>query len=255
MIRLENASFAYSAGFQLNEISLDLKRGELLSLVGPNGAGKSTLLKLAAGQITPSDGSVFLGDINLSSPKAKKIAQDLAYLSQTGLLSDLPVEEIVLHGRFPHAAFPHRYGKEDRRLAQIAMEQMGLLSLAKRPLSTLSGGEKQKAMIAMALCQNCQTILMDEPTAFLDPFHRICLMEQLKKLSQSGKSVLCVLHDLPLALRFSDRIAVMEKGRLVSLDSPENTMRSGVLTEVFDIVIERSENGFYYYADRKKDTE
>lgn len=255
MIRLENVSFSYSAGFQLEEISLELRRGELLSLVGPNGAGKSTLLKLASGQITPSSGSIYLESVNLSKSNAKKTAKDLAYLSQSSLRSDLPVEEVVLHGRFPHTAFPHRYGKKDRHLAQTAMEQMGLLSLAKRPLSTLSGGERQKAMIAMALCQNCQTILMDEPTAFLDPFHRICLMEQLKTLSQRGKSVLCVLHDLPLALRFSDRIAVMERGKLLSLDTPENTLQSGILTEVFGITMERSENGFYYYAERKNDTE
>lgn len=255
MIRMENVSFSYSSNFQLHEISLELKPGELLSLVGPNGAGKSTLLKLAAGQIAPLSGAVFLDDTPLSKSKSKQNAKALAYLSQKSLHTDLPVEEIVLHGRFPHTAFPHRYTREDRHLAKCAMEEMGLLPLAKRPLSTLSGGECQKTMIAMALCQSCQTILMDEPTAFLDPFHRICLMELLRSLAEGGKSILCVLHDLPLALRFSDRIAVMENGRLVSLDTPENTLNSGILTKVFGIKLERSENGFYYYADRKNDTE
>ncbi len=255
MIRLSNASLHYSTGFCLEKVSLDVKHGELLSLVGPNGAGKSSLLKLAAGQIKAIDGEIFLNQKEISTCKKGEIAKEITYLSQTGLNSDLPVEEIVLHGRFPHTVFPHRYGKADREKANAAMEQMGLLSLAKRPLSTLSGGEKQKTMIAMALCQNSQTLLMDEPTAFLDPSHRIALMEELKALTARGKSVLCVLHDLPLALRFSDRIAVLENGNLLSVDTPENTLKSAVLTRVFGIELEKTDNGFYYYANTKNDTE
>jgi iron complex transport system ATP-binding protein len=93
---------------------------------------------------------------------------------------------------------------------------------------------------------------MDEPTAFLDPSHRLSLMEELSRITESGKSILCVLHDLPLALRYSHRIAVMQAGRLVSLDTPEETVKSGILTEVFGIEMGKSENGFYYYGDRKK---
>ena len=255
MICLENVSYSYAGGFALQNQSLELKQGELLTLVGPNGAGKSTLLRLAAGHIKPSGGSITLGMQPLTKLKSRDVAKKLAYLSQNGLQSQLPVDEIVLHGRFPHTPFPHRYGKDDQELAKKAMEQMGIAHLANRSFSTLSGGERQKTMIAMALCQNAETILLDEPTAFLDPFHQICLMEQLKVLSSSGKSILCVLHDLPLALRFSDRIAVMENGDLVALDTPKNILKSNVLTEVFGIELQKSANGFYFYADRKKDTE
>lgn len=255
MICLENVSYSYADGFSLKSLSLKLNPGEILTLVGPNGAGKSTLIKLAAGHIKPFSGSITLEETPLAKLKSRDIAKRLAYLSQSGLQSQLPVEEIVLHGRFPHTPFPHHYGKCDQELAKKALKQMGIEHLAKRSFSALSGGERQKAMIAMALCQNAETILLDEPTAFLDPFHQIYLMEQLKALSVSGKSILCVLHDLPLALRFSDRIAVMENGELLTLDTPKNVLKNGILAKVFGIELLESGNGFYFYGDRKKDTE
>lgn len=252
MIALSNVSFHYGSGFGLENISLDLKEGELISIVGPNGAGKSTLLKLAAGQLTPKCGTVSLREKPILKMTAREIAKEIAYLSQAGLKSDLTVEDVVLHGRFPHTTFPHRYGTQDRRIAKNAIEAMGLLPFAARPLSSLSGGEKQKALIAMALCQNSNALLLDEPTAFLDPGQRIALMEKLSPLVKSGKSALCVLHDLPLALRFSSRIAVMCEGKLLSLEPPEETRRSGILTEIFGVELEKSEDGFYYYKNRKK---
>ena len=252
MITLTDVSFEYSGGFSLENISLNLNRGEFISIIGPNGAGKSTLLKLASGQILPKSGNIKIGEKELSQMKTREIAKEIAYLSQNGLKSDLTVEDVVLHGRFPHTPFPHVYGKQAREMANKAMERMGLLRFAKRPLSSLSGGEKQKAMIAMALCQNSEAFLMDEPTAFLDPSHRLALMEELSRITESGKSILCVLHDLPLALRYSHRIAVMQAGKLASTGTPEETVRSGILTEVFGIEMGKSENGFYYYGDRKK---
>lgn len=252
MISLSNVSFAYSGGFGLKDVSLTLNGGEFISIVGPNGAGKSTLLKLAAGQVSPREGSVEICEQSIMVLKPRDIAKKIAYLSQTGLNSDLPVEEVVLHGRFPHTSFPHRYGKKDREMAKAAMEKTGLLPFAQRPLSSLSGGEKQKAMIAMALCQNSKFLLMDEPTAFLDPSHRIALMEELARLADDGQGILCVLHDLPLALRFSHRIAVMRDGAIVSLDTPEKTLKSGILEKVFGIELGKSEDGFYYYKNKTK---
>ena len=169
MISLSNVFFSYSGGFALRDVSLSLNRGEFVSIVGPNGAGKSTLLKLAAGQLSTMEGAVKIENHSVREMKVRDIAKEIAYLSQTGLNSDLPVEEVVLHGRFPHTPFPHHYGRMDRETAKAAMEKTGLLPFAERPLSSLSGGEKQKAMIAMALCQNSNYLLMDEPTAFLDP--------------------------------------------------------------------------------------
>lgn len=250
MIELSNVSYLYSSGFRLENVSLSLKKGEVLTIVGPNGAGKSTLLKLTAGQLIPTEGSVFISDRSLAKMTRGQIAKHLAYLSQSGLQSDLTVEDVVLHGRFPHKAFPYQYGKEDRALAAKAMEKMGLLPFSRRSLSTLSGGEKQKTMIAMALCQNSNSLLLDEPTAFLDPGGRISLMETLRGLSEEGKSILCVLHDLTLALRFSHRIAVMDTGRLLSLATPDETLASGILSRVFGVDLGRSDDGFYYYKNR-----
>ncbi|MBE6713453.1 MAG: ABC transporter ATP-binding protein [Ruminococcaceae bacterium] len=254
MMVLKNVSYSYSSGFRLEELSLELKSGELLAVLGPNGAGKSTLLKLAASQLTPNKGELLLDGKALSQMKVNEVAKQIAYLSQVGFQSDLPVKDVVLHGRFPHTPFPHHYGKNDLMLAKKAMEQTGLSDLADRPLSSLSGGEKQKALIAMALCQNSKTLLLDEPTAFLDPSHRFALMETLSSLAEDGKSILCILHDIPLALRYSHRIAVLEQGRLLSVASPEDTLKSGILTQVFGIEIGKSTDGFYYYA-KKNDAE
>ncbi len=255
MIALSNVSYEYGSGFALRNVTLHLQQGQILSIVGPNGAGKSTLLKLAAGQITRSGGEISIENQRISQMDSREIAKKLAYLSQSGLRSDLTVEDVVLHGRFPHTPFPHQYGKKDREMARKAMEKMGLVPLAHRPLSSLSGGERQKAMIAMALCQNSGALLLDEPTAFLDPGQRMALMEELSLLAKEGKSILCVLHDLPLALRFSHRIAVMKNGQLLSLSTPEETLKSGILPRVFGIELGKSADGFYYYADRKNDTE
>lgn len=255
MITLSNVSFEYPVGFGIKNISFTLDRGEFISIVGPNGAGKTTLLKLAAGQLTPKKGSIKIKERDLSQMKAREIAKEIAYLSQTGLKTDLTVEDVILHGRFPHTPFPHVYGKRERNMAESAMKRMGLLPLAHRPLSSLSGGERQKAMIAMALCQNSGALLLDEPTAFLDPSHRLSLMEELGSLITGGKSILCVLHDLPLALRYSHRVGVMQAGKLVSLETPEQTVKSGILTEIFGIELGKSEDGFYYYGNRKNDTD
>ena len=252
MIQFSDVSYRYPDGFGVEGITFEIKQGEILSLVGPNGAGKSTILKLAAGHLSPSRGNVTLFDRNLSRLSARRIAKEIAYLSQQGLRTDLSVEDVVLHGRFPHTVFPHLYGKKDRLLAQNAMKQMNLSDLATRSLSSLSGGERQKAMIAMALCQNCPAILMDEPTAFLDACASIRLMEELRSFSAKGKGILCVVHDLPLALRFSHRIAVINHGRIVSLETPEQTAKSGVLTDVFGIELAYSDDGFYYYGNIKK---
>lgn len=251
MIRLEHISFSYGEGFSLEDISLEVRPKELISIVGPNGSGKSTLLKLCTGQLSPKEGSVFIRDERLSQMKARQIAKEISYLSQNGLVSDLTVEEVVLHGRFPYTAFPHRYGSRDREYARMAMEQMDLLPMSQLPLSSLSGGERQKAMIAMALCQDSKAIFMDEPTAFLDPYHRLTLMEKLKSLSDGGKSVVCVLHDLPLALQFSHKIAVMEKGKSIFFGTAQEALECDALTRVFGIEIKQSNDGFYYYGKKK----
>jgi len=255
MITFDKVSFGYGTGFTLKDCTFTLQKGELVTLVGPNGAGKSTLLRLAAGQLTPRKGKIGIGNLAFENASQGNIAKAISYLSQSGLHSDLPVMDVVLHGRFPHTRFPHRYGDADREIATKAIRTMGLAELAHRPLSSLSGGERQKAMIAMALCQNCNTILMDEPTAFLDPRHRVALMETLSDLAKEGKSILCVLHDLPLALRFSRRIAVMKEGELICIETPEKLIQKGIFIDVFGIEIKKSTDGFFYYADAKKDTE
>ena len=163
----------------------------------------------------------------------------------------MTVEQMVLHGGFPHLSYPRRYGEKDREVAFEALKQMGLDELAGRPLSSLSGGIRQKAYIAMALAQDTEYILLDEPTAYLDIYNQIELMNILKSLAQAGRGVVTVMHDLPLALEFSDGIAVINNGRIAACDTPENICTSGIVKEIFGTELRYSETeGTYYYKYR-----
>ena len=154
---------------------------------------------------------------------------------------------MVLHGRFPYLGWPRRYTPEDRKIVRESMEKTGCLELEKRMMTDLSGGERQKVYLAMALAQDTRTIFMDEPTTYLDPAHQLAVMESVKKLREEGKTVVMVLHDLPLAFENADCILVMEDGKLRKEGIPEEIHRSGIIEKVFKVGLERS--GKHYHIE------
>ena len=156
---------------------------------------------------------------------------------------------MALHGRFPYLSFPRQYRPEDYAAADAALEAAGAADLAGRMMDTLSGGQRQKVYLAMALAQQAPTILMDEPTTWLDPRHQLEVMATARRLAAEGRAVGLVSHELSLALRTADRVALLAGGKLAAFGTPEEVYQSGALEGAFGVKIGRSqaENGWHYY--------
>lgn len=238
MLEIRNLSAGYPGEPVLEGISLSVPSGAVTVIAGPNGCGKSTLLKALTGILTAS-GSVTLDGQELLTLDHRQRARMVAYLPQNRQVPEITVKNLVLHGRFPYLSYPRRYRQEDLRMAQAAMKKMGLEELADRSLTTLSGGQRQKAYIAMALAQDTPVIALDEPNVFLDIAHQLQLMEQAKALAGEGKTVVLVLHDLSLALEYADSLAVLSEGRCLFQGSAEETFLSGCLDRAFGVEVRR----------------
>ncbi len=226
MLKLRHLTAGYGEKTVLHDISLDFPTGTVTAILGPNGCGKSTLLRAAAGLLP-----VMEGQILAKEPWARHIA----YLPQSRPVPEMTARQLVLHGRFPWLGWPRRYRREDLEIAKAAMERLGIAGFADRPLAELSGGTRQRCYFAMALAQEASTILLDEPTSWLDIGHQYRLMDLLRSLAAEGKAVAAVLHDLPLALRYADRVAVLEEGRLRFLGTTGEALESGILEKVFGV--------------------
>ena len=246
MIELKKVTAGYSSKTVLSEISLSVPKGTLISVIGKNGSGKSTLLKTVIGIINAKSGEMLVdGESELSR---QSMAKKVSYLAQGKSVSDMTVEQLVLHGRFPHLSYPRRYSKKDREISSAALRQMGIADIAGTPLSALSGGMRQKAYIAMALAQDTDYILLDEPTTYLDISNQVELMKILRSLADRGKGIVAVMHDLPLAFGFSDRIAVIKDAKIAAFDTPQKICDSGIVQEVFGIDLQYSpaEKSYHY---------
>lgn len=252
MLEIYNLSAGYPGNPVLKDVSLNIPEGSVTVIAGPNGCGKSTLLKALAG-ILPASGSAKLEGLELLTLNRRELARKIAFLPQSRTVPEITVKNLVLHGRFPYLSYPRRYRKEDHFAAEAAMEKMGIASLAQRNLSTLSGGQRQKVYIAMALAQDTPVVLLDEPNTFLDVAHQLQLMEQAKALAAEGKTVVLVLHDLAMALEYADSLAVLLEGSRCFQGSPEEVFLSGFLDQAFGIQVQRVQapDGWKYYFSPK----
>ena len=246
MIKLKGVSAGYGKHSVLKDVSVAFEPGKLTSVIGVNGCGKSTLLKAVLGMIPLSGGEITIDGNILGNLTRNEIARKIAYLAQGKNIPDMTVEQMVLHGRFPHLNYPRRYTKQDREIAFSAMEQVGISELSAKPLHTLSGGMRQNAYIAMALAQGTDYVLLDEPTTYLDISHQLELMKTLRVLADSGKGIVAVMHDLPMALTFSDRVVLLNDGRVVSDDAPERVCQQKAIDSVFGVAVKRSADGRTY---------
>ena len=252
MLELKKVTSGCGKSPFLKDISVSFEKGRFTSVIGPNGSGKSTLLKTAVGIVTPDSGELFADGESLTKMKHKETARIIAYLSQGKGTPDMTVEQLVLHGRFPHLGYPRRYTENDRRAALDAMEKTGVADYADRSLSSLSGGMRQNVYIAMALAQGTDYILLDEPTTYLDIGQQLKLADSVRQLAVSGKTVLLVLHDILLALKISDRIAVMENGIISQTGTPDEILASDILRKIYGVGVKTLEtpDGTEYYYER-----
>ena len=249
MIELKNLSVSYGKRPVLKELSVVFARGRVTSVIGQNGCGKSTLLRSVVGMLSPVGGVIEIDGVPADSLSRNERAKKIAYLSQTRSVPDITVEQLVLHGRYPHLSYPRRYTRHDMEIAHGAMEQMGISELSGSPLARLSGGVRQKAYIAMALAQDTDYILLDEPATYLDISNQLELMRILRGLADGGKGIVTVTHDLPMAFRFSDAVSVLHQGRFVACDAPEALYDSSVLKEIFGVSLSRSQSSSQYGYD------
>ena len=241
MLELKNLSVGYGKETILDDVTVSFEKGKLTSLIGVNGCGKSTLLKAVLGIIPIARGTVSADGTVLSSLKRTEIAKKISYLGQENGIPDMTVMQLVLHGRFPYLSYPRRYTSRDLEIARLAMEEVGIEALADKPLHTLSGGMRRIAYIAMSLAQNTDYILLDEPTTYLDIAHRLELMRILRRLADSGRGVLAVMHELPMAFDFSDEIALLHSKTSVMRGAPLQISGSPLIRSAFGVAIKYSE--------------
>lgn len=238
MLELKNICAGYGKKQILKDVSISFTKSELVTVIGPNGSGKSTMLKAAMGIIPPVSGEVDIDGESIDNFSRQQTAQKIAYLSQGKNVPDMTVGQLCLHGRFPHLNYPRRYTEKDRSIVASSLKQLGISELANSPLSSLSGGMRQNAYIAMSLAQDTDYILLDEPTSYLDIAHQLKLMKTVKRLAKQGKGVVAVLHDLPLAFAFSDKIAVMKDGGIIAAGTPQEIYNRPVIREVFGVELD-----------------
>lgn len=249
MMELCHITAGYGGPPVLRDVSLAFEPGKVTVLAGPNGCGKSTLLRVAARLMAPERGEVRIEGQDVSRLSAKQFARLAALLPQSRPLPGITAGSLVLHGRFPYLGYPRRYGPADRAAARSAMERAGVLELADRNVARLSGGQRQKVYLAMALAQDTPVLLLDEPTTFLDIGCQLELARLMRETAAEGKAVVMVLHDLNLALGCAHRVAVMEEGRLRAWGTPAEIYAGGALEEVFGVRVHRVEleNGTEQY--------
>ena len=238
-IKINNLDFSYFENKILKNICLEITQGSFVSIIGPNGSGKSTLLKNMARNLIPEEGEIWLENLNLLTMSPKDIAKKMAVVPQT-IAIDFPfsVLEAVLMGRTPFLKRFQNEGEKDYRIAQWAMELTNTWHLKDRSVTEVSGGELQRIVVARALTQEPQIILLDEPTAHLDIQHQMELLELLQSLNKTtGLTVVAVLHDLNLASQFSQEMILVHQGSILAKGPVDDVLTKDNIRKVYGMEI------------------
>lgn len=230
-----NFNRSLSPGFVLRAVSLALRRGEVTAIIGPNGAGKSTLLACLAGLRTPDSGTVTLGGVSITRMAARERGRRIGFLPQVAEVNwDIDVATLVSLGRLPHQG---RWGMSaaDQAAIASALAATNTAQFAARAVSTLSGGERARALLARVLAGEPEFLLADEPIANLDPRHQFESLALLRRVAQRGAGVVLVLHDLAHAMRVADRIVMMDSGRITADGEPSAVLTPERIAAVYGV--------------------
>lgn len=243
-VRIKNLYVSFGSRPVLRDLSLEVAEGSFFIVIGPNSAGKTTLLKTMAGAVRPRQGQVEIRGVPLNRYAPGELARLVAVAPQRAP-ADIPftVAETVLLGRSPHLGWLGREKPQDLELAAEAMAITDVAHLASRPLQQLSGGELQRVIIARALCQQPRLLLLDEPTAALDPAHQVNLMDlMLRLIEDRGLTVVMVSHDLNLAAMYGDRLLLLKEGKSISAGAPPEVLTYDQLEQAYGCALLVDEN-------------
>ncbi|ASZ06496.1 MULTISPECIES: ABC transporter ATP-binding protein [Enterococcus] len=237
MIDLAGVNKAYQGKSVVDNINLTIQEQQLTAFIGPNGAGKSTLLSLVSRLVPKDTGEIYLDHNEVRTWKSNELAKKLAILRQSNELNlQITVRELVEFGRFPYTK--GRLTQEDHQLVEEALKHLGLTKLTDQFVHTLSGGQLQRAYIAMVLAQDTDYILLDEPLNNLDMNFAVQIMQILKKLvTELGKTVVIVLHDINFAASYADEIVAMKEGQLFTQGKTNEIIQKAVLDELYEMDI------------------
>ncbi|KUK30306.1 ABC transporter ATP-binding protein [Methermicoccus shengliensis] len=234
-LKVRGITFGYTSTPTLDDIAMEVDTSEILSIVGPNGAGKTTLLRCIDRIVSPQRGCILLDGRDVRKMDRREVARQLAYVPQTAPHAfPHTVFDSVLLGRRPHVQW-HTTDEDIEKVIEV-IQRLNIEHLALREFNELSGGERQKVMIARALVQEPEVLLLDEPNSNLDIRHQLELMEIIRKLAnEEGMAVVVAIHDLNLAARYSDRIVIMKGGRIVGAGSPREVLTEEKIREVYGV--------------------
>ncbi|WP_062107005.1 iron ABC transporter ATP-binding protein [Bacillus niameyensis] len=237
MIQVLNLTKMYGKKSVVEDVSVNIQRGQITSFIGPNGAGKSTLLSMVSRLLDADTGEVLVDKANVRGMKSGEFSKKVSILKQSNYMNvRLTVRELVSFGRFPYSK--GRLTDIDKKKIDEALEYMALMDMQDTYLEELSGGQRQRAFIAMVIAQDTDYILLDEPLNNLDMKHSVQIMKILRRLvNELGKTVVIVLHDINFASVYSDRIVALKNGRVVKDGPTEDIIQSDSLREIYDMDI------------------
>src|SRR5687768_2414032 len=232
----EGVTVGYADRVVLDNLDVAIPTGVITTVIGPNGCGKSTLLRTLSRLLKPRKGTVLLDGSDIARLKTRDVAKRMGLLPQTPIAPEgLTVADLVARGRHPHQSWVRQWSSDDAGIVAKALEMTGVADLAHRPVDSLSGGQRQRVWISMTLAQGTDLLLLDEPTTYLDLAHAIDVIDLVDDLHEGGCTIVMVLHDLNLAVRYSDNLIVMKSGSIVAQGHPSQVITSDLLLDTFGL--------------------
>ena len=240
LLQVKDVSVSYKNNKVISGVSLNIERGKIYSIIGPNGCGKTTLMRVMGRNLKPDSGDILLDGKNIFRVSSKSVARNVAVLTQNhNTTSDVSVKALVQYGRYAHQEWWRGKNTEDEEIVDWAIGRAALHGYENRKINTLSGGEQQRAWIAMSIAQKPKLLLFDEPTTYLDISHQLEIMELVSSLNrEDGITIVMVLHDINHAARFSDRMAVIFGQKVYMEGEPWDVLSGNVLKDVFRVSAE-----------------
>ncbi|HWK30130.1 MAG TPA: ABC transporter ATP-binding protein [Solirubrobacter sp.] len=235
-LRAAHLTVGYGERAVLHGVDVPLPAGRITAIVGANASGKSTLLRAFARLLKPSAGAVLLDGAEIAALPTREVARRLGFLPQSPAPPEgLTVADLVARGRFPHQRLGRRASAEDRERIEWAIQATAIADLRDRPLDRLSGGQRQRVWIAMALAQDTETLLLDEPTTYLDLAHQLEVLDLLADLNAQGRTIGLVLHDLNHACRYAHHLVAIRDGRVAAAGPPAEIVDEALVERVFGL--------------------